>query len=359
MPAAMSSPDIRKILVRGTNWLGDAVMTIPALEQLRASFPQTQITLLAPPRAAEVFSGFPHVDEVVPYLRKEKGRQAFLDAMRFLRNERYDLAILFQNAFEAALLAFLGGVKVRIGYDTQGRGALLTHKLQRLEAHRNRHQTHDYLDVVAEAERVCLDREVVTTRQNIPSLIANRKQIQAADALLRRAQIDSQSQQLIALNVGATNSRAKCWPEDRFAALADRLVAELNARIVLIGAGSERADAEHVIAQMKHKNAATNLAGETSIAELIGLLARCDLVVTNDTGPAHVAAALNKPTLTIFGPTNEFETAPLGTHSALIRVDDIDCARCMHRDCPIDHRCMTRLHVDAVATKAFSLLEEL
>lgn len=352
----MPSRDIQKILVRGTNWLGDAVMTIPALQRLRASFPQAHITLLAPPRAAEVFADFPHVDEIVAYQRKEKGKQAFLDAMRALRKERYDVAILFQNAFEAALLSILGGVKVRIGYDTQRRGVLLTHKLQRNEAHRNRHQTHDYLDLVTEAERVCFGRESAVSRQNMPALMASPAQLQAAEALLQRQQINAPAQKLIALNVGATNSRAKCWPTDRFAALADQLVQTLKARIVLIGADSERDNAAQVIAQMEQPQAATNLAGETSIAELIGLLARCDLVVTNDTGPAHVAAALNKPTLTIFGPTNEFETAPLGLHSELIRVDGIECARCMHRDCPIDHRCMTWLTVDNVMEMALKLI---
>ncbi len=349
-------PEITKILVRGTNWLGDAVMTIPALQRLRASFPQAHITLLAPPRAAEVFAGFPPVDEIVVYLRKEQGKQAFLDAMRALRKDRYEVAILFQNAFEAALLSILGGVKVRIGYDTQRRGVLLTHKLLRGETHRNRHQTHDYLDLVAEAERACFGKELTAPRQNTPVLTASQEQLQAADALLQRQQINANSQKLIALNVGATNSRAKCWPEDRFAALADQLARELNACIVLIGAGSERGNAEQVMAQMNNKQAATNLAGETSMAELIGLLARCDLVVTNDTGPAHVAAALNRPTLTLFGPTNEFETAPLGLHSELLRADGIECARCMHRDCPIDHRCMTRITVDHVMDKALKLI---
>jgi heptosyltransferase-2 len=348
-------PAIRKILVRGTNWLGDAVMTIPALLRLRTSFPDAHITLLAPPRAAEVFSGFAQVDEIFVYRRKEEGARAFLAALRHLRREQFEVAILFQNAFEAALLAFLGHAKIRIGYDTQGRGALLTDKLRRGDEHRNRHQTNDYLDLVAQAERICRGRELTSERIITPLLAANAQQLQAAAKFLP----PPQPSKLIALNVGATNSRAKCWPEDRFAALADRLVTELNARIVLIGAGSERDNAARVIAQMQQPQAARNLAGETSIAELIGLLAKCDLLVTNDTGPAHVGAALSIPTLTIFGPTNEFETAPLGLRSALIRADGIECARCMHRECPIDHRCMTRITVDAVAEKAFSLLEKL
>ncbi|HMV50506.1 MAG TPA: glycosyltransferase family 9 protein, partial [Blastocatellia bacterium] len=153
----------------------------------------------------------------------------------------------------------------------------------------------------------------------------------------------------------ATNSRAKCWPEAYFAALADKLIDDFGAQVVFIGAASERANAEGVIQKMARREA-LNLAGETTMAELVGLLAECSLLVSNDTGPAHVAAALGTPTLTIFGPTNEFETAPTGLRAELIRAPGIDCARCMHRDCPIDHRCMTRITPEDVLARARSLL---
>ena len=346
--------DVKKILVRGTNWLGDAVMTIPAMLRLRESFPGAHITLLAPPRAAEIFAGFPQVDEIILYRRKEEGKKAFIETMQRLRRERFDLAILFQNAFEAALLTFLGRVKLRIGFDTQGRGLLLTHKLNKPPL--NRHQTNDYLDVVAAAERLCLKS---SNSQSLPVMTPQASQLSSASDLLRQYGIQNGNHKLIVLNAGATNSRAKCWPENYFAELADRIVNELDARIILIGAGAERENAERVIAQMKHPTNALNLAGKSTIPELIGILAKADLVITNDTGPAHVAAALSVPTLTIFGPTNEFETAPLGSHSELIRAEGIECERCMHRECPIDHRCMTRLTVDKVAEKSLSLLEKL
>ena len=362
--------DIKKILVRGTNWLGDAVMTIPAMLRLRESFPNSRITLLAPPRAAEIFTGFPQVDEIILYRRKEEGEKAFLETTQRLRRERFDLAILFQNAFEAALLAFLGNVKLRIGFDTQGRGFLLTHKLNKPAA--NRHQTNDYLDLVIEAERTCIQNRAhinpVQTRVNppnppdppsIPVMTAQASQLSSASNLLRQFGIQNGNNKLIVLNAGATNSRAKCWPENYFAELADRMVHELDAKIILIGAGAERENAERVIAQMKHPTSALNLAGKSTIPELIGILAKANLVITNDTGPAHVAAALSVPTLTIFGPTNEFETAPLGKNSELIRAEGIECERCMHRECPIDHRCMTRITVDVVAEKSLSLLEKL
>jgi heptosyltransferase-2 len=173
--------------------------------------------------------------------------------------------------------------------------------------------------------------------------------------LLRRFGADSNSRPLIALNAGATNSRAKRWPEDRFAALADQLTDRIGARIVFIGAASEREGAERIIRQMKRREA-INLAGETSLSQLIGALDACDLLISNDTGPAHIAAALGRPTLTIFGPTNEFETAPIGTRAELIRAEGVECARCMLRDCPIDHRCMTRIAPADVFERALKLL---
>lgn len=326
-------------------------MSLPALARLRAAFPQAHIALLAPPRSADVLSGSSLIDEVIVYRRRKEGMSAFLNTVRRLRQHRFDLAVLFQNAFEAALLAWMSGIRLRIGYDTQGRGLLLTHKLKTGEHQQNRHQTNDYLDLVRECERVVLGSVANVPSNNIPVLAASAEQAIAAEKLLAAYGIKSNDQSLIALNAGATNSRAKCWPEDRFAQLADKLVSEIDAYIVLIGAGSERENADRIISQMNSGNRAINLAGKTSIAELIGLLARCNLLVTNDTGPAHVAAALGTPTLTIFGPTNEFETAPLGLRSSIIRAEGIECARCMHRDCPIDHRCMTRISVDEVLVR--------
>jgi heptosyltransferase-2 len=343
--------EIKRVLVRGTNWLGDAVMTTPALRRLRASFPAAHIALLATPRTAGLFEGSPFINEVLPYRRKEDGVAAFWRAVREIRARRFDAALLFQNAFEAALLARLAGVPLRIGYAMHGRAALLTHRLHHDAAHRNRHQINDYLDIVQAAEQA--SGVTGEASEKLASLTASAAQQQAAAALLQRWQLNQRP--LVALNTAATNSRAKCWPVDNFAALADRLAAECKARIVLIGTTAERANAEAVIAQMRQAKA-INLAGETTMGELIGLLAACDLLVSNDTGPAHVAAALGTPTLTLFGPTNEFETAPTGARAELLRVDGIECARCMHRDCPIDHRCMIQMSVNVVFDRATGLL---
>lgn len=346
---------IERILVRGTNWLGDAVMTTPALQRLRSSFPHAHISLLATPLTANLFIGSPLLDEVIEYRRREEGVRAVINTAKILRAQRYDLAVLFQNAFEAALLAWLGGARLRVGFATQGRGLLLTHQVERRA--QQPHQLHDYLEIVAACERICLGADFKPAIENpAPSLTASATQQRAAAELMRSFNING-ARPLVALNAGATNSRAKCWPAEYFAALADRLSNELNAQIVLIGGAAEFVYAARVIEMMK-TTGAHNLAGKTSMAELIGLLAQCDLLVSNDTGPAHVAAALGRPTLTIFGPTNEFETAPTGAHASIIRAAGIECARCMHRDCPIDHRCMTRITADEVAARAAQLLAQ-
>ncbi len=348
---------IKQILVRGTNWLGDAVMTTPALRRLHSSFPEAHIALLVTPRTTDLFTAAPFVDEVIAYRRQEEGPRAFVDAVRMMRTRRFELALLFQNAFEAALLARLGRAQKRIGFAAQRRGPLLTRALAHPPEHRNRHQIHDYLDIVMAAEAACgLTEKAQQAEDSTPSLTAQPSHLAAADCLLQRFGLGQDARPLIALNAGATNSRAKCWPAERFAALADKLTDQLAARVLLIGAASESVNAEQVIAQMKREGA-VNLAGQTKMIELIGVLERCDLLVTNDTGPAHIAAALGRPTLTLFGPTNEFETAPLGLRAEIMRAEGIECARCMHRDCPIDHRCMTRIGADEVMKRAIELLK--
>jgi heptosyltransferase-2 len=349
-----------RILVRGTNWIGDAVMSAPALDRLRTIYPDAHIALLAPPRTAELFEGASCLDEIHPYRRKEQGIGAFFSAVRWVRHGNFDLAVLFQNAFEAALLAFLGGVPRRVGYDAQGRGLLLTEGLRRDGSHRNRHQVYDYLEIVRQCEIGKQERPPEPFPKELlpqwtPRLTASAGQKAAAENLIRKRGLDGAP--LVVLNAGATNSRAKCWPADRFARLADRFLDQQRARIVMIGAASERDSAAAVIDSMKHAGA-QNLAGETSLAELIGLLDAASMIVSNDTGPAHIAAALGRPTLTLFGPTNEFETAPSGERALLIRADDIECARCMHRECPIDHRCMTRIDPDDVFSRAGNMIEQ-
>ncbi|MBX3277085.1 MAG: lipopolysaccharide heptosyltransferase II [Acidobacteria bacterium] len=343
------------ILVRGTNWLGDAVMSIPALVRLRRHFPDAHITVLSSPVARGIYvcatqGRTPVADEILVHNSKERRASGFLRTVKALRNRRFDLAILFQNAFEAALLAWVAGIPSRIGYDAQGRGILLTDKIMPLNS--PRHQIHDYIQLV-DAARLRFSAEEMNFgnyRGDLPpspDLCAGPEQKEAAHRLLNGINAEC----IVALNIGATNSEAKRWPDIRFAELADRMVEEYGVKIVLLGTQAERAIAERVLEKMTARGV-INLVGRTDLEALVGVLDRCDLVVGNDTGSAHVAAALGRPTLTLFGPTNEFETAPIGPRAEVVRIDGVDCARCMFRTCPIDHRCMTGITTDLVLERA-------
>lgn len=327
-----------RILVRGTNWIGDAVMSLPAIERLRQSFPDAHITLLATPRTTALFEGYRYIDQLIQYKRREEGVAAFTKTLSILREEKYDAALLFQNAFEAALLTFAARIPVRVGYNMQHRGALLTHSLP--PPPKNRHQIFDYLDIVTEFENLHAGKVRVNNPASPPIPKIETGRISKTN-----------SDPIVIFIAGATNSRAKCWLPEKFAELGDRLITKANARIIFLGASSEAEVADHIIGMMNHDRA-INLSGKTNVSELINLIAGCDVVVCNDTGPAHIAAALGMPTITLFGPTNEYETAPVGINSHIIRADGIECARCMYRDCPIDHKCMTNITVDQVYNAA-------
>ena len=244
-----------RILVRGTNWIGDAVMSTPALQRLRESFPTSQIVLLATPLTGELFAASPWVDRFLPYRRREEGWRAFARMVAQLRAERFDLAILFQNALEAALLTWLARVPERVGYEAEGRGWLLTTRLPR--GPRHRHQIHDYLDLVtASVSAVGQESAAESTRRApLPHLDAGEQAQRDADRLLRARGVEPGTGPLIALNVGATNSRAKCWPAEYYARLADWLATTYGATIVLIGGPGERALAETVASRVDRRPA--------------------------------------------------------------------------------------------------------
>lgn len=360
---ASRSKRVRKIVVRGANWLGDTVMTLPALNLLRQSFPESEISIITQPGTASLVASTGYVDHVLKYHRKERGIREFLAMRNRLSRENFDLALLFQNAFEAALLVFLAGIPRRIGFSAQNRGFLLDRAVPPRPAEQIRHQVFDYIDLVRVASADVPgngSRSIATSlAPPMPVLRAGKEERDAATALL--TEISGQERvtsAIVTLNAGATNSEAKCWPEEKYAELANRLSSEFGAHIVLIGSAAESPLAERISSSASNANI-SNLAGMTDMQTLIGILDRSVLVIGNDTGPAHVSAALGKPTITIFGPTNEFETAPLGPRASIVRAENIECERCMLRTCPIDHRCMERISVERVLNVARPFLASL
>jgi heptosyltransferase-2 len=342
---------IKRLLVRGTNWVGDAVMSVPALKEIRRRFPDSHITLLVRPWVQDVYAAADFVDEILPYDKTgiHKGWAGMRHLCAELRARRFEMAILLQNAIEAALIAMWGRIPLRIGYATDGRGSLLSHAIRIDPEVRRIHQVYYYLGILSGAGLIERRPWARPDYPLDPVAVGVRvSDCCAARELLRIQGIDHSSP-IVGVNPGASYGSAKRWPAERYAAVADALARDCAARIVIVGAPDERPIADEVAACMHARPLV--LAGRTSLGQLMGLIRECDLFITNDSGPMHLAAALQVPQLAIFGSTSETATGPLSAHAQVIK-HQVDCNPCFLRECPIDFRCMLGITVEEVLEAA-------
>jgi heptosyltransferase-2 len=347
---SVHAESIKRVVVRGTNWVGDSVMTVPALRALRRVLPDANITLAIRPGVKGIFSEADFIDDVLVYNRK--GAFSVIPQVREWRRRQFDLALLSQNAFEAALIPFLAGVPVRLGYATESRQALLTHPLAVPDWRSSRHEVFYYLYLVTALEQILFGSSSICEAEPDASIQISDERKAEARGLLRIHGIRDENP-VVAICPGSINSRAKRWPAEAYAALADRLI-ESQRQVLLIGSQEEAEVSKDVMSQMRHRPVV--LTGKTSLDEITAVLASVDLIVTNDTGPAHIGAALGRPTIVIFGPTNPLTTRPFSLQAEILRHPP-ECAPCMLRDCPIDHRCMTAITVDEVFECSHALLK--
>jgi heptosyltransferase II len=340
---------ISRIVVRAPNWLGDVVMSVPALRQLRCGFPQSHISVVTRAGSADIFLEADFVDDVL--IANDSGWRSVRRQVREWRRRNFDLGVLLQNAFQSAAISFLAQVRIRIGYKTDRRGALLTHAVQ-LPAWKNeRHEIYYYLNLISEVERLAgNDRNSAQTDPDFSVFVSEERKKGASEILQRHGIRPGLS--LALLCPGSINSRAKRWPAERYAALAD-LFSESGAQVALIGSVGETDVSRSVLVHARHQPIV--LTGKTSVAEVTSIISLADILITNDTGPAHIGAAVGTPTLVVFGPTNPATTRPFAPNSEIIRVPP-DCAPCMLRDCPIDHRCMTAIEPREVFARAQRML---
>jgi len=347
---SVHAESIKRVVVRGTNWVGDSVMTVPALRALRRVLPDANITLVIRPGAKGIFSEVDFIDDVLVYNRKNAF--SVIPQVREWRRRQFDLAVLFQNAFEAALIPFLAGVPVRLGYATESRQALLTHPLALPDWRSSRHEVFYYLYLVTALEQMLFGSSSICEAEPDASIQISEHRRDEARSLLRSHGIGEENS-IVAICPGSINSRAKRWPAEAYAALADRLI-ESRRQVLLIGSQEEVEVSRDVMSRMRQRPVV--LTGKTSLDEITAVLATVDLIVTNDTGPAHIGAALGRPTIVIFGPTNPLTTRPFSPEAEILRHPP-ECAPCMLRDCPIDHRCMTAITVDEVFERSHALLK--
>jgi heptosyltransferase-2 len=352
MTRTLQTERIERVVVRGANWVGDAVMTVAALRELRRVLPGAHITLATRPWARGIFAGTDIVDELLPIDDARRGLRATLTEIAEWRARRFDLALLFPNAFQPAFIAAAARVPFRMGYATDGRAFLLTHPLAVPAWRSEQHEVFYYLNLVFELERALTGTARFADREPQFQLkVSAERQAAARNLLSRHGALNDRS--LVVLCPGSTNSRAKRWPPERFAALADHLMGKAKVNVALIGAREELDVTQEVLSKMRRRPVV--LTGETDLAGTVAVLSVADLLVTNDTGPAHISGALERPTLVVFGPTNPVTTRPFSPTADIMRRPP-DCAPCMLRDCPIDHRCMTAITAEEVFLRAVEML---
>ena len=333
-----------KILIRATNWVGDAIMALPALRAVRRRFPEAEIAILARPYVADIYREQEICNQLIAYDSQAKhagiaGRERLAAA---LQSQKFDVALLLQNAFDAALITRLASIPERIGYRRDGRGPLLTHAIPVPEpGDIPRHERFYYLELLRRAGLI--ERFPPAAEIRLDGIDA------ARIAGVRRLRGLGTTGPVIGISPGAAYGGAKRWLPERFIETAK----QLSYPAVVFGSKSERALCERVASAL----GAYNLAGETTLGEFIELAAACRLFLTNDSGAMHVASALCIPTIAVFGATDDTTTGPAGPLARVVR-EHAECSPCLLRECPIDHRCMTRVSAEKVAGAAFQLLEE-
>jgi heptosyltransferase II len=342
----------RRILVRTTNWVGDAVMSVPALQVLREHFPDTHISILAPSWVAALYGREPFCDELIPY-EAARGFHDLREKWRVasdLRRRGFDCAILFQNAFEAAALVRLAGIPVRIGYARDARGWLLSHAIPvPRPGEAPSHQRFYYLELLKRAG-------LINSYSSDSSIRLSGARV-AAQAGRNRFQKAGVHAAVVGVSPGAAYGGAKRWLSDRFADAAVTVARERDAAMAVFGSKEELSTCDVVTHRIQAAGRqCINFAGRTTLAEFIELAAACDVYLTNDSGPMHIASALGVPTVAIFGATDHEATGPTGAHSRVVR-HRVECSPCLLRECPIDHRCMMRVTAEQVAEVALSLVE--
>jgi heptosyltransferase-2 len=336
--SSSSEARLGRVLVKEPNWLGDLVISLPALRAVRVAFPDAELSVLVKHELAGFFDGLGWLDRVVPY-RIRSGLHGLVDRWRVISTIRaggYDLAVVFPKSFESALWVTLARVPRRAGFAAQARGVLLTHAARPARDLERRHQKNDYLEMLRDTLGIetsgadCALEVSELRRASMLEWLASRRRHAAAP--------------LVALAPSAAYGPAKEWPADRYVRLIDRLDGAAGAECVLVGAASERERCAEIAAASNV--GAIVAAGETDVGDLVALLSVCRGFVGNDSGAMHVAGALGLPTVGIFGSTRPDRTGPLGPRTRIL-YERIECSPCLARTCRFGHYdCLKRISVE-------------
>ncbi|HMK76734.1 MAG TPA: lipopolysaccharide heptosyltransferase II [Thermodesulfobacteriota bacterium] len=329
---------VNRILVRGVNWVGDTVLSYPAVQELKTLFPKSHLAILIPSYLVDLWKTFPYVDEIIPFQKKEGIGSIWedLNLSQSLKERNFDLAVILPRSFRSAFHIFLARIPIRIGYQSEGRSLFLTHGIRRTKEILHGHRVHYYRKLIEPLGK--------TEGLLSPKIFLREEDRRWADGVLKDLGIP-EGKLLIGMNPGATYGLAKCWYPDRFGKLGKRLAEKWQARILLFGKEEERPIVDEILHYLGTEG--IDLTGKTGLLQLAALLERCTLLVTNDTGTMHMATAVGIPVAALFGSTPPLATGPWGEGHVVVK-RDVPCSPCWKRICPKDHRCMDLITVDEV-----------
>lgn len=339
--------DPKNIIIRMPNWIGDLVMATPILTDLRKAFPNASITVMCKKPLCDLLQEDKDIDELYCFSDVKKifaRREENKNILRKLRDGKYDLGILCTNSFSSAWRFFQGRVKERIGFSKDMRSFLLTVPVSIGEEKKQQHHVLTYKKLLLPLG--------IKPSDTMPRLHVKQEEIELAKQLLEQQGFDGKKK-LIGINSCCAYGPAKKWPKERFANVAKRLIEDKDCAVVFIGDESCQLTIKEICGTLGKD--AINLAGLTSLRELMCVISLCDLFLTNDSGPMHIAAAFGVPVLALFGSTSQVMTGPYKTGDVIDK--KVTCAPCFKRTCPIDFKCMKEISADEVYNKLIQILE--
>ena len=373
----------KRILIRSTNWIGDAVMTTPAVHTIRKNFPDAEITMLAVPWVADIFRMSPDVDNIFLYDKKQLYQGKVKGPVKLAKDLKpfgFDMAFLLQNSFEAALITKMAGIPIRAGYKRDGRGILLTHGVKIAEETKKKHHVHYYQDMLAslgltpgenqlrlpivESIEKKTEGFVDCLKLQNPISHADLSQIEAAQGLQQIQAMDDDRVDIpvIGFNPGAAFGPAKQWPVAKFARLGELICegyGDSGCIIMVFGTDADSAAAAQIVqGSARSPYHVMDMTGKTSLMQAMALIKCCDAFVTNDSGLMHVAAGVGTPTIAIFGSTDHVATGPFSENAVILR-REIDCSPCMQTHCPHNHlKCLESISAEDVYQDLAKMLSQ-
>lgn len=338
----------KNIIIKMPNWLGDLVMSTPVLKDVRNKWPSAQITAMSQSNVAPLLENNPHINEIYSYVRPSGWipHQQHWEIVQTLEYGRYDLGILLTNSLSSAFWLWQGNVQNRIGYACNLRSLLLTKAVPFPENVETQHLITTYKMLLAPLG--------IPLSDNAPELFVSEEESENAKNLLKKLGVQPEKNLIIGINPGAAYGSAKCWLPERFTEITHRLLKNPNIIIVYFGDHAGAPLVNEVCKDMPER--VINLAGKTSLRELMALIKYCNIFLTNDSGPMHIASALNVPVLALFGSTSDVKTGPYGIAKVLHK--HVECSPCYKRVCPIDFRCMKKIEVDEVYKELQEMLKK-